>query len=67
MQCHIEITKALIESWCESGAEEIEQNLDLSPAVQTAQAMRDDMPSKLDALHRIADHVYDRWTSGLAR
>jgi GMP synthase-like glutamine amidotransferase len=67
MQCHIEITEALIESWCESGTDEIEQNLDLSPAVQTAQAMRDDMPSKLDALHRIADHVYDRWTSGLAR
>lgn len=66
MQCHVEITAALIANWCESGADEIEHNLALSPVVQTAQAMREDLHARLHALHRVADGVYDRWTSGLA-
>jgi GMP synthase-like glutamine amidotransferase len=65
MQCHIEITEALIESWCETGAGEIERNLKRSPAVQTPEAMREDLASRLDALHRVADRVYDRWTTSL--
>ncbi len=66
MQCHIEITADLIASWCESGADEIQCNLALSPAVQTAQAMHEDLYARLDALHGVADRVYDRWTAGLA-
>jgi GMP synthase-like glutamine amidotransferase len=65
MQCHIEMTEELIASWCETGAREIEESLGRSPAVQTAQAMRDEMPARLDPLHRVADRVYERWTSVL--
>lgn len=65
MQCHIEMTEALIESWCDTGAREIDENLGRSPAVQSAEAMRHDMPAQLDALHRIAGRVYERWTRGL--
>ena len=65
MQCHIEMTEALIESWCETGAEEIEGNLGRSPAVQSPQEMRRDISARLEALHAVADSVYDRWSAGL--
>ena len=66
MQCHIEMTEELIESWCETGASEIEANLARSPAVQTPQAMRENMDSRLSELHAVADRIYRRWTEGLA-
>ncbi len=65
MQCHIEMTEGLIESWCETGAEEIERNLGRSPAVQSPQEMRRDISARLEALHAVADGVYDRWSAGL--
>jgi GMP synthase-like glutamine amidotransferase len=65
MQCHIEMTRAMIESWCETGTDEIERNLVRSPAVQTPEAMRENVEAKLEALHAVADSVYDRWTAGL--
>jgi GMP synthase-like glutamine amidotransferase len=67
MQCHVEMTEELIDSWCLTGAREIEESLGHSPGVQTPDAMRDDMAARLDALHRVADRVYDRWTTALAR
>jgi GMP synthase-like glutamine amidotransferase len=63
MQCHIEMTDDMIESWCETGAGEIEQALGSSPAVQTPDAMRVDLAARLDALHKVADSVYDHWLS----
>jgi GMP synthase-like glutamine amidotransferase len=65
MQCHIEMTAAMIENWCETGASEIEENLLLSPAVQTPQQMRENIAPKLEALHRVADAVYNRWLQGV--
>ena len=65
MQCHIEITEELIESWCATGADEIRCNLGRSPAVQTPGEMREGLPEKLTALHALADRVYDRWTQAL--
>jgi hypothetical protein len=65
MQCHIEMTEWMIESWCESGAAEIEEALPLSPAVQTPAAMKEEAGMRLEALHRVADRVYDRWVSAL--
>jgi hypothetical protein len=65
MQCHIEMTEAMIENWCESGAAEIEESRGSSAAVQTPQEMRKDMAVKLAALHRVADSVYDRWLQGV--
>jgi GMP synthase-like glutamine amidotransferase len=65
MQCHIEMTEELIESWCETGAGEIERNRGRSPAVQTPAEMREDLAGRLEALHAVADRVYARWAAGL--
>lgn len=65
MQCHIEMTKRMIDEWCETGIDEIERNLTRSPAVQTPAAMRENMGSKLEDLQCVADRVYGRWIEGL--
>ena len=65
MQCHIEMTEELVESWCETGAGEIADALLRSPAVQTPDEMRVDMAARLDALHRTAETVYDHWLRGV--
>ncbi len=63
MQCHVDMTRELIESWCESGAREIARAR--SPAVQPAATIRAEIEARLPELHRVADRVYDRWTAGL--
>jgi GMP synthase-like glutamine amidotransferase len=65
MQCHIEVTDRMIDEWCETGLHEIELDLMRSPTVQTPAAMRENMTSKLEDLHRVADRVYGRWIEGL--
>ncbi len=64
LQCHIEMTAAMIEAWCQAGADEIAQAAD-SPAVQQPAAMRQDMAARLESLHRIADALYGKWIRGL--
>jgi GMP synthase-like glutamine amidotransferase len=66
MQCHIEITADMIDSWCEGGADEIAEARTRSPAVQTPDEMREDLEARLAALRVVADRVYDRWTEGLS-
>jgi GMP synthase-like glutamine amidotransferase len=65
MQCHIEVTDRMIDEWCETGLDEIELDLMRSPAVQTPAAMRENITSKLEDLHRVADRVYGQWIEGL--
>jgi GMP synthase-like glutamine amidotransferase len=65
MQCHIEITEPMIDEWCQTGADEIERGAIRSPAVQTPAAMHENMSSKVEDLHRVADRVYGRWIDGL--
>jgi GMP synthase-like glutamine amidotransferase len=64
LQCHVEMTDAMIANWCEIGAGEIAENL-TSPGVQTAQQMRDESAEKLPLLHRVAAALYSRWLAGL--
>jgi GMP synthase-like glutamine amidotransferase len=64
MQCHVEMTEQLIDSWCESGAGEIEDSR-ASPAVQTESQMKAKMAEKIAAMRRVADRLYDRWIEGL--
>jgi GMP synthase-like glutamine amidotransferase len=64
MQCHVEMTEQLIDSWCESGAEEIAGSR-ASPAVQSTEQMKNSMKEKIAAMRRVADHLYDRWVEGL--
>lgn len=64
MQCHVEMTEQLIDSWCESGAQEIVGSKG-SPAVQSAERMKSGAPDKIIAMRRVADRLYDHWMKGL--
>lgn len=64
MQCHVEMTEQLIDSWCESGAKEIEQSRS-SRAVQSPEQIKASMQEKITAMRRVADRLYDRWVEGL--
>ena len=63
MQCHIEMTPQMIQTWCASGADEIAGST--SPAVQSAETMQADMEAHTQQLHGIADKIYSRWIRGL--
>jgi GMP synthase-like glutamine amidotransferase len=65
MQCHVEMTEELIESWCKSGASEMATAR--GPAVQTEDEMRRGMGQKLAALRAVATRLYDRWVEGLSK
>ncbi len=65
MQCHVEMTPELIESWCVTGAREIARSN--SPAVQSVEDIRADMAPRVNGLNRVADLIYERWARGLAR
>ena len=64
LQCHVEMTPAMVASWLESGAREIEQNR-ASPAVQAAEAIRRESPARLPELSTHAERLYRRWIRGL--
>jgi GMP synthase-like glutamine amidotransferase len=66
MQCHVEMTRELIESWLASGAQEIAESR-ASPAVQDAAEIRRDMDERLARLNEVANRIYDRWIEGLGR
>ncbi|MDD5613160.1 MAG: type 1 glutamine amidotransferase, partial [Gallionella sp.] len=64
LQCHVEMTDAMVAEWCEIGADEIAANL-ASPAVQQAADMQQQAAAKLPQLHRVAEQLYTRWIAGL--
>ena len=66
MQCHIEMTPQMIDSWCESGAREIARSSD-SPGVDQAAEIKVDLDERLRGLHAVADGVYARWIEGVRR
>ena len=65
MQCHIEMTPEMIDTWCDTGAGEIGRSK--SPAVQPVTVIKTGLEQRLAALHAVADGVYARWIEGLAR
>jgi GMP synthase-like glutamine amidotransferase len=66
MQCHVEMTEELVETWIASGSEEIRAAA-TSAAVQTPEEMRRDLAPRLERLHAVADRIYERWSAGLSR
>jgi GMP synthase-like glutamine amidotransferase len=66
LQCHVEMTEDMVRLWCKNGRAEIEASSS-SPAVQAPPEMLRDLEARLDALHKVADRIYDRWREGLAR
>jgi GMP synthase-like glutamine amidotransferase len=66
MQCHVEMTAELVQTWLDTGAEEMAAHKK-SPAVQPRAEIEKDLGERLDRLHQVADRIYDRWTEGLSR
>ena len=66
MQCHVEMTEAMIGDWVRGGAAEIAQSRG-SPGVQAPGEIERDVERRVAALHAVADRIYDKWTEGLSR
>lgn len=64
MQCHVEMTPEMIQSWCDSGQAEIEASA--SPGVQRPEVIQADMATRTARLHHLADKIYSRWIQGLS-
>lgn len=63
MQCHVEMTANMVQSWCDSGAREIAANP--VPTVQDAATMQTGLQQRIEALHAVADRLYTQWIKGL--
>ena len=66
MQCHVEMTEDLIQLWLRGGADEIREAAG-SPAVQKPEEIQRNLGPRLDALHMVAERIYERWTEGLSK
>ncbi len=64
-QCHIEMTRELVETWCRTGADELPARS--SAHLQSAADLMSDLDARLAALGVVADGVYARWARGLRR
>ena len=64
-QCHIEMTRQMVETWAGSGANELP--MQSNGARQSRDDMFRDLDARLSALSQVADDVYARWATGLAR
>ena len=59
LQCHVEMTAAMIADWCVVGADEIAAAN--SPYVQTVREIQGQTEQNLPPLHQIADRLYTKW------
>lgn len=66
LQCHVEMTADMVRDWCTLGQSELQEAAG-SPGVQTAAAMQQDLPQRIEQLQTVAAHIYHRWTEGLQR
>lgn len=67
MQCHVEMTSAMISAWSASWPDEVTGIAPLPASIQTPQQMLEDAPTHLPAMRKLADHLYSRWVEGLSR
>lgn len=65
LQCHVEMTEEMIETWCKTGAGEIAANP--SPSVQSVEAIKADLARRVSALNQAAARLYEKWIGGLQR
>ena len=65
LQCHVEMTEEMIQSWCQSGAREIERSLCAS--VQSVREIERHLRARVAVLNGVAVRLYDRWIKGLKR
>ena len=62
-QCHIEMTRPMVETWCTTGADELPDRT--TGAKQSKDDILVDLDRRLAALTRVADDVYRQWARGL--
>ena len=65
LQCHVEMTEAMIRLWNRQWADEVNGNR--GPSVQSPEQMYEDLEARLAQLHGVADKLYSRWIEGLRR
>ena len=65
LQCHIEMTRSMVEVWCRAGAAELPARS--SASKQSRDDIYSDLEGRLAALSQVADEVYVQWAKGLAR
>lgn len=65
-QCHIEMMPEMVQIWTQQWQADI-ANSAASPAVQSAELMLARVEEGCQALHTVADTVYNRWIQGLVR
>jgi GMP synthase-like glutamine amidotransferase len=63
-QCHIEMTREMVETWCRTGADELPAVT--KGALQSRADIFADLDARLAALSQVADGVYAKWARGLA-
>jgi hypothetical protein len=67
MQCHVEVTAEMIDTWCNVGISDIDEAIGKSPAVQDALTIRSEIPANLPTLSATATRLYTRWIANLRR
>lgn len=64
-QCHVEMTRLLVETWCRTAAAELPERT--QGPMQSRADILVDLDQRLAALGRVADDVYAQWAKGLVR
>ena len=62
-QCHVEMTRDLVETWCRTGADELPAAS--SPSRQSRSDILRDVDDRVAALNHVADGIYTRWSRNL--
>jgi len=62
-QCHIEMTRPMVETWCRTGAAELPAHT--RGPTQSKVDLFVDLDQRLAELSRVADGVYAQWAKGL--
>jgi GMP synthase-like glutamine amidotransferase len=65
LQSHPEMTRAMVETWCRTGAAELPAQT--TGAVQSRADIVEDIDARLRALGSVADALYAHWARGLKR
>lgn len=64
MQCHVEMTPEMIETWCGQWPEEAAA-VAHQPSVQAAAQMVGEIPARLPTMRQLADRLYAAWIAGI--
>ena len=64
LQCHVEMTEAMIRLWCRQWAAE---GVPASASVQSPTQMAENIEARIAAMRAVADRLYTRWIDGLRK